>query len=220
MNESTQGQAWITGVRARIFLVSFTLLFFELLCIRWIPAYVRYLSYFNNFILMASFLGMGLGILSARRANFRFPPFALMVLLLVVAVAANRFDLQIATTDVLYFGDAQAQSARSENFLVLPLIFVLVAASFVPLGRVLGSLLTQVRPLTAYTFDIVGSLAGIASFFLISLFALPPAAWFGLLALPVLLLAGRRELPLALLLLAACIVLAAWLERDAYWSPY
>ncbi|MEY2572169.1 MAG: hypothetical protein QOJ87_382, partial [Verrucomicrobiota bacterium] len=54
-------QPWITGVRTRIFLVSFTLLFFELLCIRWIPAYVRYLSYFTNFILLASFLGMGLG---------------------------------------------------------------------------------------------------------------------------------------------------------------
>src|SRR5437764_9888009 len=167
LREAAAEQLLVRDSRARIFLVSFSVLFFELLCIRWIPSYIRYLSYFNNFILMASFLGMGLGILSARRANFRFPPFALMALLLVVAVAANRFDLQIATTDVLYFGDAQAQSARSENFLVLPLIFILVAASFVPLARVLGSLLTQARPLTAYTFDIVGSLAGIASFFLI-----------------------------------------------------
>ncbi len=42
----------VSGVRLRIFLLSFTLLFFELLCIRWIPAYVRYLSYFTNFILL------------------------------------------------------------------------------------------------------------------------------------------------------------------------
>jgi hypothetical protein len=41
------------SARTRIFLLSFTLLFFELLCIRWIPAYVRYLSYFTNFILLA-----------------------------------------------------------------------------------------------------------------------------------------------------------------------
>lgn len=46
----------IRGARLRIFLISFALLFFELLCIRWIPAYVRYLSYFTNFILLASFL--------------------------------------------------------------------------------------------------------------------------------------------------------------------
>src|SRR6476660_6657095 len=73
---------FIDNVRLRIFLVSFTLLFFELLCIRWIPAYVRYLSYFTNFILLASFLGIGLGILAARRTTFRFPSFPLLVLLL------------------------------------------------------------------------------------------------------------------------------------------
>ena len=56
MTDEIERQTWITGVRTRIFLVSFTLLFFELLCIRWIPAYVRYLSYFTNFILLASFL--------------------------------------------------------------------------------------------------------------------------------------------------------------------
>src|SRR5215218_8000640 len=78
---------FITGVRLRIFLVSCTLLFFELLCIRWIPAYVRYLSYFTNFILLASFLGIGLGILAARRSSFRFPSFPVMVLLLTGVVA-------------------------------------------------------------------------------------------------------------------------------------
>ncbi len=95
---------FVHGVRLRIFLVSFTLLFFELLCIRWIPAYVRYLSYFTNFILLASFLGMGLGILAARRRGFRFPPFPFMVLLLAAVVALNRFELNISSTDVLYFG--------------------------------------------------------------------------------------------------------------------
>ena len=91
----------VTDIRARIFLVSFTLLFFELLCIRWIPAYVRYLSYFTNFILLASFLGMGLGILAARRTNFRFPSFPLLVVALTIVVALNRFELNISSTDVL-----------------------------------------------------------------------------------------------------------------------
>src|SRR5438552_5786079 len=109
LGEAASEQILIKDARARIFLVSFSVLFFELLCIRWIPSYIRYLSYFNNFILLASFLGMGLGILSARRKRFWFPPFAAMLLLLTAAVAFNRFDLPIATTDVLYFGDAEAQ---------------------------------------------------------------------------------------------------------------
>src|ERR687883_828478 len=78
------GQLLVGDARARIFLTSFALLFFELLCIRWIPSYIRYLSYFNNFILLASFLGMGLGIMAARRQRFWFPPFPLLVLLMVV----------------------------------------------------------------------------------------------------------------------------------------
>src|SRR4051812_38328298 len=117
---------FITAVPARIYLLSFTLLFFELVCIRWIPSYVRYLSYFNNFILMASFLGMGLGIMAARRPRFWFPPFPLMFLLLVLVVALNRFDLRISSTTVLYYGAGESQAANAENFMVLPIIFALV----------------------------------------------------------------------------------------------
>ena len=54
---------------AQLFLTSFLGLYAELLCIRWMPAHVRFLSYFTNFILLASFLGLGVGILSARIAG-------------------------------------------------------------------------------------------------------------------------------------------------------
>src|SRR5436853_1517277 len=164
----------ITNLRARIFLFSFTMLFFELLFIRWIPSYVRYLSYFNNFILLASFLGIGLGMLSARRKRFWFLPFPLMVVLLVIVVGLNRFDLRINSTQVLYYGAGEAQSAQAENFIVLPIIFGLVTACFIPLANSFGKLFMQVPPLSAYTFDIIGSLAGIACFSLVSYFSLPP----------------------------------------------
>ena len=211
---------FLTGVRLRIFLVSFTLLFFELLCIRWIPAYVRYLSYFTNFILLASFLGMGLGILASRRPRFWFPPFPLMLLVLVLVVGLNRFELKIANTDVLYFGSGTTGFAQAESFILLPLIFTFVAAAFIPLARTLGLLLTQIAPLTAYTFDILGSLAGTAAFFIISYFALPPVYWFLALGLLVLSLGYRRTfLRTALLVLAAATV-ALYLQRETYWSPY
>src|SRR5438874_11523284 len=107
---------FISDKRARIFLVSFTMLFFELLCIRWIPSYVRYLSYFNNFLLLASFLGIGLGMLSARRERFWFPPFPVLLALLVVIIAKTKFTLLIDSTQVLYYGIADQQSAQAENF--------------------------------------------------------------------------------------------------------
>src|SRR5258708_30142632 len=100
----TPAHPFIADKRARTFLISFTMLFFELLCIRWIPSYVRYLSYFNNFLLLASFLGIVLGMLSARRYRFWFLPFPLMVVLLVIVVGLNRFDYRINSTQVLYYG--------------------------------------------------------------------------------------------------------------------
>src|SRR5437867_2829694 len=98
----------VGDTRARIFLTSFALLFFELLCIRWIPSYVRFLSYFTNFLLLASFLGMGLGILAARRPRLWLPPFPLLLLLVAVLTAWNKFELRIYSTDVLYYGVGEA----------------------------------------------------------------------------------------------------------------
>src|SRR5215467_7802747 len=188
----TPTHPFIVDKRARTFFISFTILFFELFCIRWIPSYVRYLSYFNNFILLASFLGIGLGMLAARRKRFWYPPFPLMLLALVIIVAVNRFDLSFNSTSVLYYGAGEAQSAQAENFLVLPLIFGLVTACFIPLSLSFGRLFTQVQPLTAYTFDILGSLVGIACFSAMSYFSFPPIAWFAILALLVLLLSARQ----------------------------
>src|SRR3954463_1365712 len=220
MTANNDTKTWITGVRTRIFLVSFTLLFFELLCIRWIPAYVRYLSYFTNFILLASFLGMGLGILAARRATFRFPPFPLLVLALAIVVALNRFELNISSTDVLYFGSGTTGFARAESFILLPLIFTFVAAAFVPLARSLGELFTKTEPLTAYTFDILGSLAGTAAFFLVGLFSLPPVIWFAALGLLVLSLGERRTFVATAIPVLAAAGIALFLQRGTHWSPY
>ena len=211
---------FIANPRVRIFLVSFAMLFFELLCIRWIPSYVRYLSYFNNFILLASFLGTGLGVLAARRQRFWFPPFPLLLLLLVLVVALNRFDLRISSTEVLYYGAGEAQSAQAENFIVLPIIFGMVTVCFIPLGRTFGQLLTRVKPLTAYTFDIIGSLAGIACFSAMSYFALPPVIWFLILSLPLLLLSSRQMVILVGALLLVTLIIARQMQAGAYWSPY
>jgi len=216
----TPEHPFIADKRARTFLVSFTMLFFELLCIRWIPSYVRYLSYFNNFLLLASFLGIGLGMLSARRERFWFPPFPVLLALLVVIIAKTKFQLLINSTQVLYFGIADQQSAQAENFLVLPIIFGMVTLCFIPLSRSFGKLFSQLNPLTAYTFDIIGSLAGIAAFSAMSYFSLPPLAWFSVLGVLLLLLSAKRTVLLVAVVLAATLIEVGQLQVGAYWSPY
>jgi Spermine/spermidine synthase domain len=216
----TPEHPFIVDKRARTFLVSFAMLFFELLCIRWIPSYVRYLSYFNNFLILASFLGIGLGMLSARRERFWFPPFPLLLALLVLIIAKTKFQLTITSTQVLYFGVGEQQGAQADNFWVLPIIFGMVTLSFIPLSRAFGKLFSQLNPLTAYTFDIIGSLAGIATFSAMSYFALPPLAWFAILSALLLLLTAKRTVLFVVIVLAATLIEVGRLQVGAYWSPY
>ena len=211
---------FIADKRARTFLVSFTMLFFELLCIRWAPSYVPYLSYFNNFLLLASFLGIGLGMLSARRERFYFPPFPVLLALLVLIIAKTKFQLLINSPQVLYFGIADQQSVQAENFLVLPLIFGIVMLCFIPLSRAFGKLFSQLNPLTAYTYDIIGSLAGIATFSAVSYFSLPPLVWFSILSVLLLLLSAKRTVLFVAIVLAAILIEVGQLQVGAYWSPY
>ena len=70
----------------QLFLLSFLMLFVELALIRWSGALVIYLSYFSNFVLLGSFLGIGIGFLRARaRVNlFPWAPVALALLIIFV----------------------------------------------------------------------------------------------------------------------------------------
>src|SRR2546427_13105851 len=114
--------AFLKSPALQLFLTSFLGLYAELVCIRWMPAHVRFLSYFTNFILLASFLGLGVGILSARRRLPLGPrTFPLLMLSAAILIAATRFELHIGSAGVLYYGAGEGSGgAPSENALVLP----------------------------------------------------------------------------------------------------
>ena len=82
----------MTRDRLELFLASFLMLFVELVLIRWAGAYVVYLSYFANFILLGSFLGIGIGFLRAHKQPdlFRYAPVVLALFLgLVIGFPAT-----------------------------------------------------------------------------------------------------------------------------------
>jgi hypothetical protein len=211
-------QPFVKRNETRLFLTSFTILFFELICIRWIPAYVRYVGYFSNFILLASFLGVGLGVLMGRR-SWKFPPFAFLLIALVIVVRINRLELKLHSTAVLYYGAGEGP-ARKEHYAVLPLVITLIVLAFIPLARPLGGLLSSMPRLRAYAIDIAGSLAGIAAFFVMALLSLPPLAWFLVLSALVASLAGPRSLTIAAVPLVAVLAIVFGMQRDTKWSPY
>src|SRR5260370_27074361 len=92
-------------VKLRLVLLSFLMLFVELALIRWLGANIVYLSYYSNFVLLGSFLGIGIGFLRARSRISFFPwtPVALAVLVAFVL----RFPVQVSHTSgnqLIFFG--------------------------------------------------------------------------------------------------------------------
>ena len=211
----------------RLFLTSFAILFVELLLIRWIPSNVKYIGFFSNFLLIASFLGIGLGILIGRNGfNPRISPFALLLAVIVAFIFNMQLNVQIHSENELFFGLAESQAA-DQNFLILPLVVSLVVALLATLALPLGPLLKSMPPLKAYAIDIIGSLAGIASFTVLSALGTNPAVWFTVVVLLVLALELGRRLSLFtvgnVLALSAVLVLVfqqTLTHSTDIWSPY
>src|SRR5687768_7141789 len=75
-----------------LFLISFLILFFELACIRWFGSTVVFLTFFTNIVLMACFLGMSVGLLTASRRQ-NYVRWVLPVAFLTVSLAMITFSL-------------------------------------------------------------------------------------------------------------------------------
>ena len=147
------------------------MLFLELALIRLVAAHNVYVRYFTNFVLLASFLGIGLGFLRAnsKRDSFRSLPY---FLLLTIAF-------------VMLFPVGQRNGATHGAFgwpslpvwLSLPLIFTLVTLVMMASAAGVARAFATFRPLHAYRLDIVGSILGIILFTIASILRLPPVAW-------------------------------------------
>jgi len=216
-------RARLRDPRIRLLLTSGSLLFVELLLIRWIPAEVRYIGFFSNFLLMASFLGIGVGILLGRRFHLdSVTAFPILLAAVVLLVTTFTLNVQLKDPNEIFFGLAESTAADA-NFLVLPLVFILVTAVMASLALPLGPLLRSMPPLQAYAWDIAGSMLGIVSFVLLSAGGTVPAVWFGVLAVLITLLSAGTGLSWRRIPSLAALILVIWLARtgaDEIWSPY
>ena len=218
---------------ARIFLASFLVLFLEIALIRWMPAYIRLLAYFSNFILLASFLGIGVGCLLASSRKQLFALFPLIQALVIAMVYFFRLEVAVAPTGSLYFSSGTAEQVVAvESTLLLPVIFVIVAALFTTLAQRMGKEMGTLPPLRGYTLNLLGSLTGVGLFALISWLQLSPTWWFAIgfaAAIPLLLTSepgtGHSApkgvaLTTNIILLLAALFCVHLLARGARWSPY
>ncbi len=204
----------------RLVVASALVLFVELALIRWTGANVLHLSYFSNFILLGSFLGIGLGFLrshSKRDLSSWWPafltPFVALVLIFPVQVSQN-------SDQILYFTAVKPTGAP--EWVTLPVIFLAVAAVMTCLGEGVGRLFGSFPALTAYRLDLVGSLVGIGVFTALSFLEAPPVGWGLIAAAGFLALHGRRSprVP-AVALVGLLVALGVESVIPGYsWSPY
>lgn len=208
-----------------LFLLSATILFVELLLIRWIPANVVYVGFFNNFILLASFFGIGIGILLGQSGGRALVPPSLALLGIVAVVRFAKIDF-IGPGDDPFLG-ISASPELAGSGAVLALLVAATAVTMALLAAPLGPLLRSMPPLRAYAIDIAGSLAGIALFAGLALLRTPPAVWFEVVAV---LLIARAIITRPAIGLASLVSVAAMAgilvlegpgrERTDTWSPY
>jgi hypothetical protein len=206
--------------RRRLVLASFLMLFTELVLIRWTGASVIYLSYFSNFVLLGSFLGIGVGFLRARSNVdlFRWAPVVMAFFLTFVLKFPVVIDRSGST--LVFFGSLSQHGLPM--WVMLPTVFCAVALIMACVAQGVARLFSRFEPLEAYRLDILGSVLGIAAFSVLSFLGTSPLVWGVVLAAAYLLVQGTPAAPLpAVSLLAVVLLLALGSSGQLVtWSPY
>jgi spermidine synthase len=224
-----------------LFLVSFTALYLEILIIRWIGTEVRVFAYFQNLALIGCFLGFGLGCYRAgRKKSQLFDAAALAVLVIMVELPVPQWKsiLEGVSSALSYSSDAQLWSAIAMAHGESPLIPFVASAVFVtvflflvisimiPLGQWVGTYLDAAKnPVSAYTSNLAGSLAGIWFFAGLAALRTSPVIWLGVAFLLLILIRDRSiRFGVGGILVFAAIILILHFAYSStgktYWSPY
>src|SRR5215471_18517274 len=220
---------------SHLLLASFLTLFAELAFIRWIAVEVRVFAYFKNLALLLCFVGFGLGCALARQApRWLGAVVAFLSLLLIV-----RFPLQNGrwleglSQGLGAASDVEIWATGSHLYwtrflgaaLIAALLFLLMLWIFVPLGQTVSRQMDRAPgSLSAYSWNLAASLAGILAFLGVSRLMLPPAFWLGevLVGFAILQSTWKARLLVASLLVPLVLVLHEPTTPDTsvMWTPY
>jgi hypothetical protein len=222
----------------QLILISALSLFVEMLMIRWVSSEIRIFAYFKNFVLVACFLGFGLGCyLCRRRVQLMAMVAPLLVLTLILKSPIYVLRRSIAALPALLGASAEVHVwgvpalPTSWGGVVLALSFVvplfaLIATTFIPFGQLVGWYLENApKGVAAYSVNVLASLAGIAGFTLLCFLDGPPWIWFavaGFLSVVTFWRSARARVVLSAVFFA-CIYLLATPDGSGiktYWSPY
>lgn len=210
-------------VAIEIGVATFAILVLELAIIRWMSQQIRVFAYLNNLLLIAAFLGMGIGLdLSSRGwrlIRWKLPLLLLLAALLAYSKSLNLMDLSFPDVSIALWGADGIR--RGETFLTtlaaITALFGLVASVFVCGGEFVGQQFARLAALRAYSADLLGSFLGVAALATASYAQTTPVVWFAIGCVPVAWLSRKIwSWPLV----AAILWLVWGSQGAAMFSPY
>lgn len=213
-----------------LLLVSFLTLFGEMMFIRYISSSIYLLSYYKNAVLISIFFGLGIGFMTpGKKPLIGLLPVASLVLICVLIYFNDylRIDLDYATMDESVWPEFWANSrARGVPvFAVLVFFYLALALYFIPLGRETVRLMEGLKPIFAYSVNIIGALAGIIVFSVLGWLWTTPLVWFAVFLIPLLWLSRRHSTRTSFWLGALSVLVSLFLVFTSVygpevWSPY
>lgn len=209
----------VLSAKMKLALISALMLFTQLVLIRWLGANVIYLGFFSNFVLLGSFLGLGLGFIRSNDKPSLYPWFPVAAGALIAFVALAPVEINRSQRDLIYFGgDPQGLPP----WVVLPIIFLAVAGIMTMIGDGVSRLFARFEPLDAYRLDVLGSIAGILAFTAMSFLSAPPVVWaLVLAAATILTLEPPIKMPaIGGLAVVVMVMGVASFLPNLSWSPY
>ena len=216
-------QKYLKNKGIEVYLLSFLILFVELSFIRVFPAQITLLGLYSNFILIASLAGIGLGFLLSKYSYDLRKIFPWTILIVSVFLSSG---LVSVTPNVDGIVDSQPDFGVVPEFISIPVIFLLVLTVFTTVTQRLGKLFDTMSPLSAYKWDILGSLSGVIFVTILSFLRMGPILWFLLIAILFLLINWEKKKDLgkwSLIFLLSISILYFGIYKNGQitkWSPY
>jgi hypothetical protein len=222
----------------QLILVSVLSLFLEMLMIRWVSSEIRIFAYFKNFVLVACFLGFGLGCyFSRRRVQLiaMIAPLLLLTIVLKTPISPLRRTMAALPqligggVEVHVWGVPSMPASWTGMLLALMVVvplFAVIATTFIPFGQLVGWYLeNSPKGVKAYSVNVLASLAGIAGFTLLCFLHQPPWVWFLFAGIFAVLIfwkhpAGKRALCATFLGCVCLLGIPDHRHASTYWSPY
>jgi hypothetical protein len=204
-------------VFARIFAVSWLVLFCEIMVVRWLGMEVRVLKAFPNLIVIIALVSTSAGLLvpsGKEGGNKRDLVQGLIAFLVLISSVLFSGPLHLADSSIKADHPAPEVALSAVALLMLSACLYVL---FKILGKLLAAEFDKLKPIVAYSSNLLGSIAGALSFMIISELCVPPYIWLALVG-AVLWFLYKKSYVIAVTVV--CVAMSAFVYSGAYFTPY